>query len=71
MLPTVNHAVSANLGSRTAAWLYDQLTTACILPPGMGHLENPKLTTDLSMARDFDREHLALKMLEEIRKIAR
>ena len=54
VLPTVNHAVSANLGSRTAAWLYDQLTTACILPPGMGHLENPKLTTDLSMARDFD-----------------
>src|ERR1700758_4995924 len=31
VLPTVHHAVSANLGSRTAAWLYDQLTTACIL----------------------------------------
>jgi ATP-binding cassette, subfamily B, bacterial len=54
VLPTVHHAASANLGSRTAAWLYDQLTTACILPPGMGHLENSKLTTDLSMARDFD-----------------
>ncbi len=54
ILPPIHRAVGANLGSRTAAWLYDQLTTACVLPPGMGHLENPKLTTDLSMARDFD-----------------
>ncbi len=54
ILPPIHRAAGANLGSRTAAWLYDQLTTACVLPPGMGHLENPKLTTDLSMARDFD-----------------
>ncbi len=54
ILPPIHRAVGANLGSRTAAWLYDQLTAACVLPPGMGHLENPKLTTDLSMARDFD-----------------
>jgi len=52
--PPIHHAVSANLGSRTASWLYDQLTIACVRPPGMGHLENPKLTSDLSMARDFD-----------------
>jgi ATP-binding cassette subfamily B protein len=54
ILPPVHRAVGANLGSRTAAWLYDQLTTACVRPPGMGHLENPELTTDLTMARDFD-----------------
>ena len=54
ILPPLHHAVGANLGSRTAAWLYDQLTIACIRPPGMGHLEDPRLTTDLAMARDFD-----------------
>ena len=54
VLSPIHQAVGANLGSRTAAWLYDQLTTACVRPPGMGHLENPKLTTDLTMARDFD-----------------
>ena len=54
ILPPIHKAVGANLGNRTAAWLYDKLTTACVLPPGMGHLENPKLTTDLTMARDFD-----------------
>ncbi len=54
VLPPIHHAVGANLGSRTAAWLYDRLTTACVRPPGMGHLENPKLTNDLTMARDFD-----------------
>ena len=54
VLPTIHHAVGANLGSRTASWLYDQLAIACVRPPGMGHLEDPKLTSDLSMARDFD-----------------
>jgi ABC-type multidrug transport system fused ATPase/permease subunit len=54
VLAPLHHVVGANLGSRTAAWLYDRLTLACVRPPGMGHLENPKLATDLSMARDFD-----------------
>ena len=45
---------SANLGDRTAAWLYDRLTEACVRPPGMGHLEDPTLTSDLTVARDFD-----------------
>jgi ABC-type multidrug transport system fused ATPase/permease subunit len=54
VLSPIHQAVGANLGSRTAAWLYDRLTTACVRPPGMGHLENPKLTTDLTVARDFD-----------------
>jgi ABC-type multidrug transport system fused ATPase/permease subunit len=50
----LHQALGANLGNRTAAWLYDELTRACVAPPGMGHLEDPRLTTDLTMARDFD-----------------
>src|SRR5947208_988810 len=54
VLAPVHQAVSANLGDRTAAWLYDRLAAACVQPPGMGHLEDPKLTNDLTVARDFD-----------------
>ena len=54
VLAPIHQALGANLGSRTAAWLYDQLTAACVRPPGMGHLENPELADDLTMARDFD-----------------
>lgn len=54
VLSPVHLAIGTNLGSRTAAWLYDELTTACVRPPGMGHLEDPRLTSDLTMARDFD-----------------
>lgn len=54
VLTPIHQAVSANLGSRTAAWLYDELTRATVEPPGMGHLEDPALANDLSMARDFD-----------------
>jgi ATP-binding cassette, subfamily B, bacterial len=54
ILTPIHQAVSSNLGDRTAAWLYDRLTAACVQPPGMGHLEDPKLTSDLTVARDFD-----------------
>src|SRR6266850_670383 len=54
VLTPIHHAISANLGDRTAAWLYDRLTEACVRPPGMGHLEDAKLGTDLIVARDFD-----------------
>src|SRR5215472_3604482 len=54
ILTPIHQALSANLGDRTAAWLYDRLTDACVRPPGMGHLEDPKLTSDLTVARDFD-----------------
>ena len=54
VLSPLHQAIGANLGSRTAGWLYDELTTACTGPPGMGHLEDERLTTDLTMARDFD-----------------
>src|SRR5499427_9271284 len=54
VLSPIHQALSANLGDRAAAWLYDRLTEACVRPPGMGHLEDPKLTGDLTVARDFD-----------------
>lgn len=54
VLNPLHTAISANLGDRTAAWLYDQLTDACISPPGINHLENPELTNDLQVAREFD-----------------
>jgi len=54
ILTPIHQAISANLGDRTAAWLYDRLTEACVRPPGMGHLEDPALTSDLTVARDFD-----------------
>src|ERR1700729_1342484 len=54
ILSPIHQAVSANLGDRAAGWLYDRLTEACVHPPGMGHLEDPTLTSDLTVARDFD-----------------
>src|SRR5437870_3426094 len=54
VLTPIHQAISANLGSRVAAWLYDRLTEACVRPPGVGHLEAPKLTSDLTVAREFD-----------------
>ena len=60
VLAPLHQAVGANLGSRTAAWLYDQLTRVCVRPPGIGHLEDPKLTTDLGDgARLRPRDHAA------------
>jgi ATP-binding cassette, subfamily B, bacterial len=54
VLTPMHQAMSANLGDRTAAWLYDRLTAAAVRPAGMGHLEDPTLTGDLAVARDFD-----------------
>jgi ABC-type multidrug transport system fused ATPase/permease subunit len=54
VLTPIHQAVGANLGDRTGAWLYDRLMQACIRPPGMGHLEDPKLAADLTVARDFE-----------------
>ena len=54
VLVPVHQAVGTSLGSRTSAWLYDQLTATCVAPAGVGHLEDPELATDLAMARDFD-----------------
>jgi ATP-binding cassette, subfamily B, bacterial len=54
VLAPIHQVISLNMGERTAAWLYDRLTQACVLPPGIGHLEKSKLTQDLTVARDFD-----------------
>src|SRR5205085_1554413 len=54
VLTPIQQALGGNLGDRTADWLYERLTEACVRPPGMGHLEDPKLTGDLTVARDFD-----------------
>ncbi len=54
VLTPIHQALSSNLGDRTAAWLYDRLTEACVRPPGMGHLEDARLAADLTVARDFD-----------------
>jgi ATP-binding cassette, subfamily B, bacterial len=55
VLGPLHTAVSANLGDRASAWLYDELTGACVAVPGIGHLEDPELAADLQVARDFDR----------------
>ena len=54
ILAPIHQAISTNLGDRTSAWLNDRLIEACIRPPGIGHLEDPTLATDLTVARDFD-----------------
>jgi ATP-binding cassette, subfamily B, bacterial len=54
VLVPLHVAVSANLGDRLSAWLNDRLAEATVGPPGMGHLEDPDLTGDLTVARDFD-----------------
>lgn len=54
VLSPIQTAFSRHLGDRTATYLYDRLTEACVRPQGMGHLEDPSLTADLTAARDFD-----------------
>jgi len=54
VLGPIHQAISANLGNRTASWLYDRLSEACVRPHGIGHLEDPALATDLTVAREFD-----------------
>ncbi len=55
VLTPIQTAVSHNLGDRTAAFLYDRLTSACARPDGIAHLESPALAGDVTAARDFDR----------------
>src|SRR5215469_10135387 len=54
VLAPLHTALSADLGDRTSAWLYDELTEACVAVPGIGHLEDAELAADLQVARDFD-----------------
>jgi len=55
VLGPIHHALSANLGDRTATWLFDRLAEACVRPHGVAHLDDATLTGDLTVARDFDR----------------
>ena len=54
VLNPIHQAIGLNLGDRTAAWLYSELTDACLTPPGMGHLEDPRLTNDLAFRGSLD-----------------
>ena len=54
VLTPIHQALGTNLGRRTAAYFYDELTYGCVRPPGLGHLENTELAKDLTVARDFD-----------------
>src|SRR3954452_963103 len=40
----LHQVVSANLGARMAAHLYDRLMSVCVAPPGIAHLERSELT---------------------------
>ena len=55
VLSPIHLAISANLGYRTSSWLFDRLAEACVRPRGIGHLEDPSLATDMTVAREFDR----------------
>jgi ABC-type multidrug transport system fused ATPase/permease subunit len=54
VLAPLHRTLGANLGNRTADWLYGDLAKSSAEPPGVWHLEDTNLTTDLAMARDFD-----------------
>src|SRR5829696_5637662 len=54
ILAPIHQAISANLGDIAAGWLHEQLTDACVRPPGIAHLEDARLADDLVVARDFD-----------------
>ncbi|MBA3232860.1 MAG: ABC transporter ATP-binding protein [Propionibacteriales bacterium] len=51
----IHDALSQNFGYKIAAWLNDELAASCVEPPGIGHLEDAELTSDLTTAREFDR----------------
>lgn len=54
VLPSVHTTVGWNLGDRVASWLNDRLLETSVGPPGLGHLEDPRLAQDMNAARDFD-----------------
>jgi ATP-binding cassette subfamily B protein len=51
----IHNVVSQNLGDKVTSWLYEALMRSCNGPPGIGHLEDPTLAEDLTVAREFDR----------------
>src|SRR5262249_26576149 len=55
VLTPLHQALGANLGDRTAAWLYDRLAEACVRPPGRAPLKAPNPPGALRVARVFAR----------------
>jgi ATP-binding cassette subfamily C protein len=51
----IQNVVSQNLGDKVTSWLNAALIASCIGPPGIGHLEDPALAEDFTIAREFDR----------------
>lgn len=54
VLNPVLNQVGESLGDKLAMWLYDRMLRAATSPPGVAHLESPKVADALAMARDFD-----------------
>ena len=50
----IQNVVSQNLGDKVSSWLNAALIASCIGPPGIGHLEDPALAEDFTVAREFD-----------------
>jgi ATP-binding cassette subfamily B protein len=51
----IQNVVSQNLGDKVTSWLNEALIESCNGPPGIGHLEDPTLAEDFTVAREFDR----------------
>ena len=54
VLGPLHAQAGAILGDDLSAHLNDRLLRSAVAPEGMGHLERPDLTDDLTLARDFD-----------------
>lgn len=54
VMPPVHNAVSQHLGALLAAHLSDRIARATTEPAGIGHLEDPEMAGDLTLAREFD-----------------
>ncbi len=54
VLAPIHQAISANLGDRTAAWLYDRLTEACVRRRAWATSRIRSSRATSTVARDFD-----------------
>jgi ATP-binding cassette, subfamily B, bacterial len=54
VLSPLHDSLSANLGAQAGRDLHERLLRSAIEPPGIGHLEDPAIADDFTLARDFD-----------------
>ncbi len=54
-LGPLHEATGEVLGHCASGWMRGQLTVASIEPEGIGHLEDPELKSDVTVAQDMDR----------------